>query len=176
MGAMLSFGKTWETARPIAFESRQMKGVELHYPVHEQELLSIMHALAKWCMDLLCMHIYIYTDHKTLQNFDSQKDLSLQQARWMEYLSQYEHSITYIKGEDNTIADTLSRLPINEPPETLLVTATFTIENDPSLFNKIQKGYSHDTWCTSILDDLKCGIIDSKLDIKLWNGLLFIGS
>jgi hypothetical protein len=38
-GAVLSFGKTWETARPVAFESRQLKGAELHYPVHEQEML-----------------------------------------------------------------------------------------------------------------------------------------
>lgn len=81
----------------------------------------------------------------------------------MEYLSQYEHSITYIKGEDNTMADALSRLPIDETPEPLPITATFTIENDPKLFNKIHKGYSHDTWCTGILDDLNRGVIDSKL-------------
>jgi hypothetical protein len=107
-GSMLSFGETWEMARPVAFESRQLKGAKLHYPVHEQEMLSIMCALAKWRSDLLGTHIYIYTNHKTLQNFDSQCDLSLHQARWMEYLSQYEHSIMYIKGKDNTVADTLS--------------------------------------------------------------------
>lgn len=28
----------------------------------------------------------------------------------MEYLLQYEYTITYIKGKDNTIADVLSRL------------------------------------------------------------------
>jgi hypothetical protein len=175
-GAVLSFGETWEALRPVAFKSRQMKGAELHYPVHEQELLSIMRALAKWHADLLGTHIYIYTDHKTLQNFDSQRDLSLRQARWMEYLSQYEHSITYIKGEDNTVADALSQLPIDKAAGPLAVTATFTIENDPKLFSKIRKGYTHNTWCAGILDDLKRGVIDSKLDIKLKNGLLFVGS
>ena len=76
-GVVLSFGETWESSRPVGFESRQLKGPELHYPVHKQELLSIMHAITKWCTDLLGTHIYIYMDHKTLQNFDSQKDLSL---------------------------------------------------------------------------------------------------
>jgi hypothetical protein len=41
-GAVLSFGTTWETARPVAFESMMLKGVELHYPVHEKELLAIL--------------------------------------------------------------------------------------------------------------------------------------
>jgi hypothetical protein len=178
-GAILSFGESWETARPVAFDSRQLKGPELHYPVHEQELLSIMHTLAKWHTDLLGSNIYIYTNHKTPQNFDSQKDLSLRQARWMEYLSQYKHSITYIKGEDNTVADALSQLPIDigEPiPHNTTIAATFTIENDPKLFTKIHQGYEHDTWCTAILKDLKCGVIDKKLNIKLSNGLLFVGS
>ena len=96
----------------MAFGSRQLKGTELHYPVHEQEMLSIMRAITKWRVDLLGTHIHIYTDHKTLQNFDTQKDLSLRQARWMEYLSQYEYSITYIRGEDNTVADALSQMPV----------------------------------------------------------------
>lgn len=76
-GAVLSFGETWESLRPVAFNSQQLKGPELHYPVHEQELLSIMPALAKWRVDLLGTHISIYTDHKTIENFDGQQDLSL---------------------------------------------------------------------------------------------------
>jgi hypothetical protein len=58
-GTVLAFGETWETAQPVAFNSRQLKGSERHYPVHEQELLSIMCALAKWWMDLLGTHVYI---------------------------------------------------------------------------------------------------------------------
>jgi hypothetical protein len=59
----------------------------------------------------------------------------------MEYLSQYEHSITYIKGEDNTVADALSRLPIEDREDSDLETtsaATFSIESDPKLFMKIR--------------------------------------
>jgi hypothetical protein len=44
-GAMLSFGPTWETARPIAFDSMTFKAAKLNYPVHEKELLAIIHAL-----------------------------------------------------------------------------------------------------------------------------------
>jgi hypothetical protein len=174
-GAVLSFGVDWKTARPVAFESRQLRGVELHYPVHEQEMLSIMCALTKWRVDLLGTHIFIYTDHKILQNFDTQKDLSLWQARWMEYLSQYKYSITYIKGEDNTVADALSRMPV-ENKNPVKISAIFLIENDPKLFTKIRKGYTEDSWCRAIIEDMKRGMMDSKLNIKLKNGLLFIGT
>jgi len=111
-GAVLSFGKTWETARPVAFDSMTFKGAELNYPVHEKELLAIMRALKKWHADLIGVPFQIYTDHKMLQNFIHQRDLSRRQARWMEFFSQYDGHIIYIKGENNTVADALSRLPI----------------------------------------------------------------
>ncbi|GBE87361.1 hypothetical protein SCP_1100360 [Sparassis crispa] len=47
-GALLSYGESLETARPVAFESCTLKGAELNYPVHEKELLVIVHALKKW--------------------------------------------------------------------------------------------------------------------------------
>jgi hypothetical protein len=99
MGAVLAFRPMWETACPVAFESQQLNSAERNYPVHEQEMLSIMRTLWKWWVDLLGMHINICTDHKTLQNFDFQRDLSQQQAQWMEYLSQYEYTITYINSK-----------------------------------------------------------------------------
>jgi hypothetical protein len=157
-GAVLSFGETWETSRPVAFESQQLKRPELHYPVHEQEMLSIMRALAKWHTDLLGSHVNIFTDHKTLQNFDSQHDLSLQQARWMEYLSHYKYLIYYIKEEDNTVADALSWLPLEDDSkegDILDMAAAFTIENDPELLTNICNGYTEDSWCRRILEDLK---------------------
>jgi hypothetical protein len=40
--------------------------------------------------------------------------LSQQQARWQEFMSQFEMNIHYVKGEDNTVADALSRLPVDE--------------------------------------------------------------
>lgn len=75
-GAVLSFGKTWETAWPVAFDSTQLKLAQLHYPTHKKELLAIIRTLTKWQVDLLGSPIVIYTDHRTLENFDNQRDLS----------------------------------------------------------------------------------------------------
>jgi len=53
-----------------------MKDTELNYPVHEKGLLAIICALCKWRTNLLRSPFIIYTDHKTLLNFNTQKDLS----------------------------------------------------------------------------------------------------
>ena len=54
-GAVLLFGETWESSWLVAFDSMTFKGAELDYPVHEEELLAIIHASKKmanrsdWC-------------------------------------------------------------------------------------------------------------------------------
>ncbi|KAJ8482180.1 hypothetical protein ONZ51_g5512 [Trametes cubensis] len=113
-GAMLSFGPTLEEARPVAFESAQLRGAELNYPVHEKELLAIVRALRKWRVDLLGVPFTVFTDHRTLENFHKQKELSRRQARWQEFLSQYDYKIEYLPGEQNVAADALSRVCLND--------------------------------------------------------------
>ena len=46
-GAILSFGKTWETARPVAYNSYQLNDTKKNYPIHEKELLAIVKSLKK---------------------------------------------------------------------------------------------------------------------------------
>jgi RNase H-like domain found in reverse transcriptase len=117
IGAVLSWGPSWETALPVAFDSMQLKDAQKNYPVHKKEMLALVRALKKWQSDLLGSQFYVYTDHRTLENFDTQKDLLQLQARWMEHLSQFDMTIHYIRGEDNTDADALSRMPADTPDE-----------------------------------------------------------
>ena len=56
------------------------------YPIHEEELLVIIYRLKKWRSDLLGSIVYVYTDHMTLINFDSQKNLLQYQLWWQEYI------------------------------------------------------------------------------------------
>jgi hypothetical protein len=79
-GAMLSYGPTPQTARPVAFDSMQLRNAQLNYPVHEKELLAIVRALKKWRIKLLGTPFTIYTDHRTLENFMTQRKLSRRQA------------------------------------------------------------------------------------------------
>lgn len=71
---MLSWGETWESIRPVAFDSSQLRG---------PELLAIIKALKKWGIELLGAPVGVYTDHLTLEHFHAQKELSRRQARWL---------------------------------------------------------------------------------------------
>ena len=146
-GAVLTFGPTYETARPVAYDSRAFKGAELNYPVHEKELLAIVRALAKWRTDLLGYTFEVWTDHRTLEHFGTQRDLSRRQARWMEFMSQYDATIHYLPGEQNSVADALSRLPDSE---ICTVASIFAASND----RKIRSRFELED---AILDEIKLG-------------------
>jgi hypothetical protein len=63
IGAVLSWGPTWEAMRLVAFDSMQLKDAQKNYPVHEKEMLAIVRALKKWHSDLLGSEFIVYTDH-----------------------------------------------------------------------------------------------------------------
>jgi hypothetical protein len=51
----------------------------------------------------------IKMDHKNLMGFLTTKELNWRQVKWAEILVEYYFEIKYIKGTDNTRADTLSK-------------------------------------------------------------------
>jgi len=73
------------------------------------ETMAILKALLKWEDKLIGNQIHVVTDHQTLEFFQMQRRLSNCQMRWMEFLSQFDFKIMYIKGADNQVADSLSR-------------------------------------------------------------------
>ncbi|KAF7759859.1 hypothetical protein Agabi119p4_11554 [Agaricus bisporus var. burnettii] len=202
-GAVLSFGKSWETARPVAFESRPLVGAELNYPTHEQELLAIIRSLKKWRMDLLGNHFTVFTDHKTLLNFNNQKDLSRRQARWMEFLSQYDYNIQYLPGHVNTAADALSRMleqkqeridrqlppaivvasilaasieitPQSPSKDPALCAAVFQVESDEEFLDLVKEGYTTDEFVMKLRRHMNTEGEAAKFGIEEKDGLYFV--
>ena len=95
--------------QPIAFMSKKMLDTETRWPTHEKELLAIMHALSTWRHYLSGAKFRVLTDHKSLQFFKTQPQLSGRQARWADTIANFDFDIEYIKGEHNVVADGLSR-------------------------------------------------------------------
>jgi hypothetical protein len=128
-----------EGLRPISFMSKKMNAAETRYPVHEQELLAIITALDLWRHHLegTDKPICIRTDHKSLIHFQTQPMLSGRQTRWIETLSRYNYVIEYIKGEENVVADALSRrvdhndgsIPLDRKPAFVDSKGTFELNH-----------------------------------------------
>ena len=127
-------------------------------------------------IDLIGSPVYIYTDHKMLMNFNTQWDLLCRQLHWQELLLQYEIHITYIQGEDNTVADALSWLPSDVVPTVephmvwrAAVNVTSSISTDSAVLHAIMDGYKSNPFCEKF----------AKVNVpgaKLVNGLWSIGS
>ena len=93
----------------IAYGSRQLKPHEINYPTHDLELAAVVYALKSWRHFLYGAKCELYTDHKSLKYFFTQKELNMRQRRWLELIKDYDLTINYTPGKANVVADALSR-------------------------------------------------------------------
>ena len=97
--------------RPVAFYSRTLTAPELNYDTHDKELLAIFEAFRSWrhYLEGPAHPIDVVTDHKNLVYFSTSKVLSRRQARWSEYLSQFNLVIRFRPGRLGAKPDALTR-------------------------------------------------------------------
>ncbi|KAA0067940.1 pol protein [Cucumis melo var. makuwa] len=98
-----------QQGKVVAYASRQLKGHEQNYPTHDLELAAVVFALKIWRHYLYGEKIHIYTNHKRLKYFFTQKELNMRQRRWFELVKDYDCEILYPPGKANVVADALSR-------------------------------------------------------------------
>ncbi|KAL0533979.1 hypothetical protein IC582_028255 [Cucumis melo] len=98
-----------QQGKVVAYASRQLKSHEQNYPTHDLELAVVVFALKIWRHYLYGEKIQIFTDHKSLKYFFTQKELNMRQRRWLELVKDYDCEILYHPGKANVVADALSR-------------------------------------------------------------------
>jgi len=109
-GPWIGQGPSPEKAHPAAFHSRKFATSQLHYPVHELELLAIVDAVLSFHPMLYGTRFTVVTDNKALSLFLSETNLSYRQTRWRMFLQSYDFDIIHRPGKDNLLADALSRI------------------------------------------------------------------
>ena len=116
--------------QPIAFYSRKLNDAQKRYTMTERELLAIVETLKEFRPILWGQRIRVFTDHKNLtcKNFNTDRVL-----RWRLLLEEYGPELYDHPGENNIVADALSRLdllpddnvPVTETLQSFLELATF---------------------------------------------------
>lgn len=102
-------GVLMQEGHPIAYESRKLNDTERKYTVQEKEMTAIVHCLRTWRHYLLGSKFVVRTDNIATSYFQTQKKLSPKQARWQDFLAEFDMWIEYKPGRTNLVADALSR-------------------------------------------------------------------
>src|SRR6266481_3859430 len=133
VGALYGQGLDWQSCRPTGFLSAQQ-----NYRTHKHETIVILEALLKWEDKLLGRKFIIVTDHKSLEYFKMQPNLSSRQTRWWEYISRFNFTIQHVDGTLNRVADCLSHYyksdyPDDKHPDHEFVSANTRLDLDAEL-------------------------------------------
>ena len=111
MGAALEQrdGENW---KPVAFFSKLFNPAQAKYATIDRELTAIYYAVRKFLYYLEGRKFDIVTDHKPLiyiMGQDQDKAPALR-CRQLSYIAQFNTRIVYRAGNENTVADALSRI------------------------------------------------------------------
>ena len=114
IGAVLQ-QKYEEVWRPIAFFSRKLDATQKKYSTFDRELLSAYKAIRHFHYLIEGVKFTLVTDHKPLISaFYSRSDqLLTRRARQLSFISEFTDDLQHVHGKDNMVADTLSRIEIN---------------------------------------------------------------
>ena len=112
IGAILSQGPIGAD-KPICYASRTLNDSEQNYSTIEKELLAIVWATKYFRPYLFGRKFKIITDHKPLQWMVNLKEPNSRLTRWRLRLSEFDYTVIYKKGKNNTNADALSRIEIH---------------------------------------------------------------
>ncbi|KAK2982711.1 hypothetical protein RJ640_002395 [Escallonia rubra] len=142
-----------QEGHPIAFESRKLNDTERRYTVQEKEMTAVVHCLRTWRHYLLGSRFLIKTDNIATSYFQSQKKLSPKQARWQDFLAEFDYVMEYKPGKANLVADALSRkaelAAMSKAKGDILEGIKEGMEHDPlarQLFKLAESGQTQRFW------------------------------
>ena len=99
----------------MAFASRELKGGEPKYHSSMLEFLALKWAMTEQFREYLQYQPFtVRTDNNPLTYILTTPNLDALHHRWVTALAGYNLKLEYLKGADNKIADTLSRLPLEK--------------------------------------------------------------
>lgn len=110
-------GEDWKI---ITCCSRNTSKAEKNYSITDLEGLAIVYAVTKLRNYILGKHFTIVTDHCALCVLKAKMPNSPRLRRWAVLLSEFNFSITYIKGKLHNDVDCLSRAPVDQSEDIYL--------------------------------------------------------
>ena len=116
LGAVLQQYQEGEL-RVIAYASRTLMPPERNYCTTRKEQLAVVYGLRQFRPYILAHHTVVRSDHAALSYLKRAKEPVGQQARWLDFIEQFDLELQYRRGSSHSNADSLSRRPCDRPDE-----------------------------------------------------------
>lgn len=130
--------------QPLGFFSRKLTPAQSKYSAYDRELLAIYESVKYFRFIVELRPFYILTDHKPIVSAfkKSSESCSPRQFRYLDFISQFCTDIRYIAGEDNVVADALSRVEAITPDNDLFNALAMSQATDSELRELLKTGSS----------------------------------
>lgn len=173
--------------RPISYASRSLSSAERNYSQLDREALAIIFGVTHFYNYLFGKNFTLITDNEPLTRiFHPHKALpqmtSARLLRYASFLSGFDYTVKFKKGNDNQNVDCLSRAPVKqshvstdgklgEEVNAICSHAIFSISSEHLTFKDICKETRNDPELVTIINDLKNSSTESQY--TLHDGVLF---
>ena len=94
----------------IHYASKTLDSTQMNYSTTEKELLVVVYALNKFHLYLLGSKTVVFTDHAAVRYLMTKQDAKPRLIRWILLLQEFDLTIKDKKGDQNVVANHLSRL------------------------------------------------------------------
>ena len=105
--------------KPVAYFSKKITLAECNYMIYDKKLLAIVNNFKTWRPELTSVSerqpVKVLTDHQNLKHFMTTKQLNCRQAKWAEFLSEFNFKISYRPAKKGKKPDILTRLSQDRP-------------------------------------------------------------
>ncbi|EAL60297.1 hypothetical protein DDB_G0294370, partial [Dictyostelium discoideum AX4] len=115
--------------RPILYDSCRFNKFLRNYSTTDREFLALINVLDRHGYMLKDKKFRLFTDHLNLTYYEELKEPTKRIIRYLDKASEYKFEVIHVRGEDNNIADMLSR------------DGTFDSTWEPEFIDKINKEY-----------------------------------
>ena len=114
---------------PIGYASRTLSKLEQKWPIRDLEALAILWAYDYFLIYLEGVKVTIYTDHQSLK-WIMEPTKSSRIQRWALRFMEIRHliEVRYRAGEQNVVADALSRAPLSASPHLSMVQSSTELQ------------------------------------------------
>lgn len=173
--------------QPLAFYSEKLNDAQRKYSAYDRELTAIYQSIIHFKYMLDGRQFTVYTDQRPLshafhQNLDK---ASPRQLRQLDYISQFTTDIRYIRGQDNIVADLMSRInSISEKRDTPIDWKLFAEQqatdvelkefqmNDKSLklVQSEECSNGHKIWCDNATGKMR-PFVPKDMRFQVFNGI-----